>query len=81
MHSDPRKSPYASLRVFGVILLLVVVGMNVGERSSIRSVLNAPSREARQEASAQAGVDLVVAAIGVALIAVDFLRRRRPNRR
>ncbi len=68
------------MRVCGVILILAILGVNMGQRSSVRNFLGAASPQARREAMIQVGIELLVLATGVALVVIDLVRRHRRRR-
>ena len=78
MAREPKDATRSNtLRIWGAILIVVFVGMNLGPHSSIRNVLHAESPEARGQSMIQVVIDLLVLLAGLALLMIDFLRRRR----
>jgi hypothetical protein len=66
-----------TLRIWGVILIIVFLGMNLGPHSSIQSFLDAESPQARRESMIQAIIDSLVLLAGIVLLVIDYVRRRR----
>lgn len=69
-----------TLRIWGAILIVVFLGMNLGPHSSIQNVLHAESPEARRQSMIQVIIDSLVLLAGIALLVIDFVRRR-PGRK
>jgi hypothetical protein len=78
MINEPQPAARSNaMRIWGVILIVVFVGMNLGPHSSIQNFLDAESSQARREAMIQVLMDSLVLLAGIALLVIDFIRRRR----
>jgi hypothetical protein len=78
MTREPKAAARSNtLRIWGVILIVVFLGMNLGPHSSIQNFINAESPAARGQTLIQVVIDLLVLLAGIALLVIDFTRRRR----